>query len=467
MAKVITYNPTNNRITAKGGTEGDPITFADLYQADQDNGWGVVHFYGQNTFHMDALLYLGDGYTSTYFIDKEKVVVFTDVITGNTVRIIYLYSNAHIQLGELVDEEKKEVCKGCAIVSRYSGYMSYLLDGGYTNTYRRLYGCTVISPNEYNKQLKVRTGYNARFWHCQFVNYAWPDLVYGGDVYRCTIVGGTDTLHATAIQAGQGSFGLEDILGTNVRMALRAFPYNQDVKVVGLVVTNNEYGVVLDSQSKDTILTDCDLENWIHYLRGETQPGKILRKYTVNIHVADKDGSPLPGANVVCRDKDGNEIFNVNTNAQGDISEQEVTCQEWYQLSAGWHGEEDATCFSPHKLIVSKSGYETLEIDEITLNKAIKWHLELLPYLDESNVKKDIQYGEDKIGTYVGDVTLAGQNLEGVLEERVNLTGTLEKKITLSGTLEKKTSMIGVLQKKSTMEGKLQKVTDLQGEIDK
>ena len=109
MAKVITYNSSLNRIYAKGGTEIDPITFADLYQADQGGGWGVVHYYGQNTYHMDALLYLGDNYTSTYFIDKEKVVVFTDVITGNTIDLIYVYSNAHIQLGEAVDEEKKEV----------------------------------------------------------------------------------------------------------------------------------------------------------------------------------------------------------------------------------------------------------------------------------------------------------------------------------------------------------------------
>ena len=46
----ITYNSTDNIITVqfvdgaiKGDSFNDPYTFQDIYDTDQDNGWGVFH----------------------------------------------------------------------------------------------------------------------------------------------------------------------------------------------------------------------------------------------------------------------------------------------------------------------------------------------------------------------------------------------------------------------------------------
>ena len=282
------------------------------------------------------------------------------------------------------------------IVSRFNGLGSYLFRGGSTNTYRRLYGCTVTSPNDYNKKLLVTVYGDGRLWHCQFGNYVWPSILGDADIYRCTVLSGTDSLKAVGIEGQMGSPSIDDYAGIDLRIAVRASPFSQDFKISRLKATN-EYGVVLDSQNKDTILTDCDLENWVHYLRGETQLGKILRKYTIHLNVADENGANLPGANVVCKDKNNNVVFNVNTDEEGNIPEQEVTYQEWYQLSAGFHGEEDAICYSPHSFEISKDEKKNI-IENVTLNKPIDWHFELQELIQYQPITPNFEK------VYVGDL---------------------------------------------------------------
>lgn len=467
MAKTFAYNATYNRLTAKGGTEIDPIDFADLYAADQANGWGVVHYYGQNTYHLDCLLYLGDSTTPTYLIDANKLIVFTDHITGSNKYIIYLYANSHIQLGNLVNEENKDVDNGCVIQLNVGSTYNYLFIGSDTNTYRRIYGCMIISPNSYSKDVKVHVRDNTRLWHSTFVNYAYPWVVGNPDIYRLTLIGGTYSIKTHALFGEIGTPTINDFVATNVGMAIRACLISQDLTVRRMKATN-EKAVVYDVQNKDLNLIDCEFSNWIVHSLGEDKLGKTLRKYSVNIHLADKDGNDLSGVNIKCYDKNNNLVFDVNTDVNGDIVEQEVIYQEWFQLSFAWHGEEDATCFSPHKFIISKSGKETLEIDNITLNEPIKWHLELqdptaCDYPSEDDVEKDVVYdGGAKTGTFeapvesdvkknigfgslgtefIGTLVAAGLFLRGI-----NLKAKLEEDTNLRAQLERNTNMRGVMR---------------------
>ena len=405
MAKIITYDPATNRVIAKGGTELDPIDFSDLFAADQAGGWGVVHDYGNNIYALDALLYLGDGYISTYFKDANKLVVFTDVITGQQKRMIYVYNDAHIQLGDLVDEETKEVNNGCVIQLNVESINNWLFYGGDENTYRRIYGCTIISPNIESRKVMIHLRDNTRLWHCTFVNYAYPYVVGNADIYRLTLLGGTDSAKAIGLDVSMGIPTINDFVATNLRLAVMIGPYSQEITISRMKAVC-EKAVYFGSQNKDLNLIDCEFTNWIVYTIGVGELGKALRKYTVNIHVSDKDGANLDLANVVCLDKDDNEIFNVDTDAEGNIAEQEVTYQQWYQLDLGYHGEDEATCFSPHKFIILKDGYKTLTIDNITINDPIKWHLELqdpADYPAEVDVEKDVVYD---LGNLIGTLKL-------------------------------------------------------------
>jgi hypothetical protein len=103
-----------------------------------------------------------------------------------------------------------------------------------------------------------------------------------------------------------------------------------------------------------------------------TQETSVINpQYTINIHVADKDGANLASVTVLCEDESGTQVFSVSTDANGDIAEQTVTWKKWVGTS------ETETGYSPHKFTLSKAGYETLPKENITVDGSIKWHLEL------------------------------------------------------------------------------------------
>jgi hypothetical protein len=301
------------------------------------------------------------------------------------------------------------------------------------------------------------------------VNYVYPYVVGDADIYRLTLLGGTDSAKAIGLDGGMGIPTISDFVATNLRLAVIAMLLSHDMTISRMKAVC-EKAVVFGAQNKDLSLIDCEFTNWIVYTRGVGELGKALRKYTVNIHVSDKDGANLETANVVCLDKDDNEIFNVDTDAEGNIAEQIVTYQQWYQLASGYHGEDEATCFSPHKFTISKDGYETLTIDNITINDPIKWHLELqdpticdYPSEDdvedgvkfdseskegnfiapaEDEVKKDVGYGSqgsELLGTLEPTTfVIAGQNLEGKLQAKTNLIGRLQEKVNMVGIIQRK-----------------------------
>ena len=242
MAKTFGYNPANNQLTAKGGTEIDPITFLDLYNADQANGWNVVHYYGNNTYHLDCFIYLGDGYTPTYFIDSNKLIVFTNQITSpaQNRRMIYLFANTYFQLGDLVNEENKEVNNGCVIQLNVSSLYNHLFYGNGETIYKRIYGCTIITPNISNTSTKVVVGDNTRLWHCHFVNYAYPYIGGDADIYRLTFTGGTGITKPIGLYAGGGSPAVDDFKRMRDELARIGLERLMPNAIKGILEENND-----------------------------------------------------------------------------------------------------------------------------------------------------------------------------------------------------------------------------------
>jgi len=92
----------------------------------------------------------------------------------------------------------------------------------------------------------------------------------------------------------------------------------------------------------------------------------------------------------------------VITDINGDIAEQVIAYKKWQGTS------ETLTTLSPHKFTISKAGYETMVLDNITVDHPIVWHLELLDELAEGDVRDGVAYGEGSEGNLelpaVGDV---------------------------------------------------------------
>ncbi len=96
----------------------------------------------------------------------------------------------------------------------------------------------------------------------------------------------------------------------------------------------------------------------------------VSQQYTCNINVRDKTGAALQSVTVLCEDQADAQVFSVSTDANGDIAQQTVT----YKL----HDSTPAvTTNSPHKFTLSKTGFHTLVMEQITLDHPIVWNLEL------------------------------------------------------------------------------------------
>jgi len=97
----------------------------------------------------------------------------------------------------------------------------------------------------------------------------------------------------------------------------------------------------------------------------------IYEQRTINIEVVDQDGVALETAAVLLEDDADVDIFDVTTDAGGDIAEQTMTPKSW----TGTDETEDDN--NPFKLTIFKAGYETLILENITIDSSIKWRLEL------------------------------------------------------------------------------------------
>jgi len=347
MAKSITK--PGSTIICTGGTSGDPITMQDICDEDTSQGWGVATAYGNGFFQIAADVDIGDGSTPTYVTIQAGEAV--DMVGFSP----QIKTNATFNIGEI---SNTYYAKGAAFLKYTGGWVSKpFASGGVFNMYNAhlvavaggtriekcpttIFNSTVSSP--------VYT-----YWQIKSTTYDITSLyIYG--CFNLVMSSGTlDDVHGEAAVPDGLTVGFADALVEN------------------LLITNSS-GAKIKMGTDNTIT----LKNprWLP-VQGdfflETDAAEAHLVYTCNIHLADKDGNNISGVTILCQDKDSNTVFSVNTGADGKIAEQIITYKKWVGTS------ETETTYSPHKFTISKAGYETLVLDNITVNEPIDWHLEL------------------------------------------------------------------------------------------
>lgn len=134
---------------------------------------------------------------------------------------------------------------------------------------------------------------------------------------------------------------------------------------------------------------DASTSDWVKYPSilwhegaggTKTNDGWVKVNFTANMHFRDRAGTDLQDVNVVCEDKDGNVLFNVNSAADGTIAEQQVTARTitkpvpWDGTNSFLGAEEN---HYPFKITISKSGYRTIIIDDFTPDGPMDWEFEM------------------------------------------------------------------------------------------
>jgi len=204
-------------------------------------------------------------------------------------------------------------------------------------------------------------------------------------------------VYAAKFQAAQDT--MEDIHVHNCASGM--WGQSSGVEASDVLITSNS-GNQLYNQGEGSTLKIIDPKisttSRANYLTLETD--WCAEAYTINIHITDKDGANLSGATVNLEGSDSSNYDtdawtadSVTTAADGTITEQTVTAKKWVGTS------ETETDYNVFRLTISKSGYETLVLENITIDSPIDWHLELLPALSEGDVRAGVSFGENKTGT--------------------------------------------------------------------
>lgn len=115
---------------------------------------------------------------------------------------------------------------------------------------------------------------------------------------------------------------------------------------------------------------------------------RIYLDYTFNLKVIDKSNNPISGVTVLLKDVDGATIVNKTTDANGVITETEVTSKYWshtWSESSAYKvfSDGDIVTRSPFTLTVSKSGYKTYKT-VFTHDAKLNWKIMLAKVLDNN-----------------------------------------------------------------------------------
>lgn len=349
------------------GTSGDPVTWNDVWAFDGGSGNGDVPKDGGGTAKVSTFMtetvadavyiilkdvdFGNDAEDATYFLSKWEMIYFVSgyewlVKTGATLAI-----------GILRESKGTQGSKW----SLAHGSNATLTSGGAFY----LYGST----------LEIRD---------QFYVYH----LSGGDmVFKDSTISNPAWYSILSFESGLSSFDIQDIYFSETTLRLKKAPTNME-KISshhassGIYISFRSNVVSKEMAFTDSISEDIHLHTSANFqlvdpispptsFKFDTAGSYAIEQYTVNIHITDKNGDDIETANVVCTDEAGSGVFDVNTDASGDIAEQTVNYQRWDGTS------EVLTEYSPHDFTISKAGYRTVQINYNFSDGKVDWEIEL------------------------------------------------------------------------------------------
>ena len=389
---------TITNIDCSDNAAGGGTVWADGTVVVTQPQWGVIWNLGNKQYKISCTVNIGDASTSTYFATTREQIVLPFITTFGNCFVVK--ANATFRSGIKVSSTQTNGGSQFLIDSVGSAWGGYIFAA---NTgLVLLYNTSVILTNPHATYgPSIRTYASSQ--GAEYIDLTVTGLAfynYGGTVYyyNVLIINPVD-IDYPFYWAGSTSAGIERVtiqIPTNYFFFVSADAV--DVTVRDLVFQGTpvvaDLAIGLRYNGGDIFLVDCVLPNWtIHNADTSSQGGYLYRQYSVNIHLADKDGSNLASATVLCQDKNGASVFSVSTAVDGTITEQNVS----YSQSIYTGGAEVTTVLSPHKFTISKTGYETLVLENITVDGSIDWHLELqdeVVYPAEGDVKSGVDYGD-------------------------------------------------------------------------
>jgi len=384
-APTLETNATADTLRILSGTPGDPVTWNDVWDWDDGGGSsggdGDVPKDGGGTAKVSTFMtetvadavYLilknidfGDDVSPTYFQSRNEMVYFADDMKPQ------VKDNATFIMGELQGAGDEEWGVKGSTWSVSPDDTTFIGDGS----------SSVV--NIFDSRLHIRSEQEFYFWDgtVDLRNSTFSGVFDIGSHSRCDIEFG-GSLDSVTIKkcyfTNLSNFKLRvnpDVLedvhvhfsdsGVAVKSA-------SGIESTGVLATDVSIDILaINADDSITVINPEKAVSTVDIINGDDT--WIKEAYTCNIHIADKDGADLAGVVVDCEDTNGDAVWaagTIVTDAAGDIAEQVITYKKWEGT------DETLTEYSPHKFTISKAGYETLVLDNITIDSPIVWHEEL------------------------------------------------------------------------------------------
>lgn len=357
------FKSINTNGTSLTVPPGGSITFR-IYQAQ----WGVVWKTGTSQFMFDCKLVIGDGSTTTWFIDSDKQIIFGAVSTASFQNVIYVRNSATFRLGILVSESLKTTRSGCHVVSLESTYIEYLIYGQVTSASIYLYSSHFSRPSTTGRGLIG--GRLTRVWHSSFDGQTQLDSIRYADVFDMVSMygdfaisspyGTTNTFDQITIGSPTSAlYQGEGASATFSNMYIRGISsYLIEFRAAGT--------------SYPVYLINVDSDKWTFFW-GSPSTATVYRQYEFDLAVTYPNGTAIQNANVTITNAYLGTSDSWLTPANGSIPTQTYSMGHYNQT-----GGNTLYDYNPYTLSVSTDGYQT-HTQTFTLAEPTDWTTTLTP----------------------------------------------------------------------------------------
>lgn len=362
----------------RGGSEGNPFSFEDIQDCITAKGWTVDWTEGceLKQFCCGFRIVIGDGSTTTWFVDTAKTLVFlSTAVSAHWRHLIERKAQAHVRFGRVLDVTKKSTDQGVHILDN-TNYISSLYKGN-PNGEDFLYSCSFQKVNPVDGYDGRLTSLYGRLWN-GILDRVFMSSTSNVDTYNIIFLKSTYAY-------GCLNYGLA---GTFERLIILEcnrviYPYsNQPLSISDVLVKkiNNQFAYCLDT-TVDSIVKDVESPSWVMTWAGSgSQTGKVIRSYTYDPVVTDGNNNPIENSVVKIEEKVGaggswTTLWEKVTGSDGKLVDgpQTIT-HKTYEWDSGYTRPTTQTIETEyfHRVTVTKTGYATYGPVDITIDHKIE-----------------------------------------------------------------------------------------------
>lgn len=321
---------------------------------------------------------IGDGSTATSLISNDECVFFHDcyftLTAAATLSIGSLY-NSYPNYGSMWFIDSNSASIIVVHYGTFTMYASILKVTVATTKYFKQYfsGATTIKRSIISGGVATSTSYEQLYTYFTNASTTLEDLMIIGGHEAFNIQADISITRVSVCGSRYGLYPANPIGTSIINTSGVDVPYTIVSGTKVATWDSDNSGLTVNVIDPVTAFTGSELTI------GHSNTTVYL-KYTINIHVTDKDGANLSGVTV---DLEGSETIDydtdawtagtVTTAADGTITEQTINVKKWVGTS------ETETDYNVFRFTISKTGYETLTLENITIDSPIDWHFELQP----------------------------------------------------------------------------------------